>query len=99
MDAKNILEQLATGHKHSLPELPETHGIYALWDHDGHIRYIGCTPKKTEGFKKRINSKHVTGSVCRSHKFSEAYCTGRMWRYSKHLERNALSERSVASAY
>lgn len=75
--------------------LPDLFGLYALWDHDGVIRYIGCTPKATEGFNTRIVNKHVTGSECRSHKFSHAYCVGRMWRYCKKLHPTAAGKDQI----
>ncbi|WP_418512144.1 hypothetical protein [Corallibacter sp.] len=89
MNSLEILENLRTSEPQLLTDLPETFGIYALWDHEKKIRYIGCTPKATEGFRKRVGSKHVTGSEGRSHKFSQAYCTGRMWRYCKKLDPSA----------
>jgi hypothetical protein len=85
MDSKYILDSLKNNKPCLLNELPDAFGIYALWDHEGLIRYIGCTPKGTEGFRIRVANKHVTGSEGRSHKFSQAYCTGRMWRYCKNL--------------
>lgn len=85
MDKHLIFKKLVNSEPCSLNELPETFGIYALWDHEGAIRYIGSTPKRTEGFKTRISNKHVTGSEGKSHKFSQAYCVGKMWRYSKSI--------------
>jgi len=66
-------------------DLPPAFGIYALWDHERSIRYFGCTPRAREDFRIRVANKHVTGSEGRSHKFSQAYCVGRMWRYSPKL--------------
>tara|TARA_B100000446_G_C10413167_1_gene291782 strand:- start:122 stop:706 length:585 start_codon:yes stop_codon:yes gene_type:complete len=86
MDSKDIFRKLTSSEPKSLIGLPDSFGIYALWDHEGEIRYIGCTPKATEGFRVRVGNKHVTGSEGRSHKFSQAYCTGRMWRYCKKLD-------------
>jgi len=86
MDSKDIFRKLTYTEPKSLIGLPDSFGIYALWDHEGKIRYIGCTPKATEGFRVRVGNKHVTGSEGRSHKFSQAYCTGRMWRYCKKLD-------------
>jgi hypothetical protein len=63
-----------------LEDLPDDHGIYALRDHVGQIRYIGVTASKQVGFHNRINGRHVTGSEGRSHKFSHAYNIGRIWR-------------------
>ena len=85
MDAGYILEMLQA-EPVDLKDLPEEFGIYALWDHDKQIRYIGSTPKATEGFRTRVCNKHSTGSEGRSHKFSQAYCTGRMWRHCKKLD-------------
>lgn len=44
------------------------------------MRYVGITPGDPDGFYGRINKRHVAGSEGRSHKFSHAYNTGRMWR-------------------
>ena len=85
MNSKEIFEALTMSEPQSLMGLPDSFGIYALWDHERNIRYIGCTPKATEGFRIRVGHKHITGSGGRSHKFSQAYCTGRMWRYCKKL--------------
>jgi hypothetical protein len=85
MDPKHILQALRDSVPMGLVDLPGRFGLYALWDHTSQIRYIGCTPKRTEGFDQRVGHKHVTGSEGRSHKFSHAYCTGRMWRYVKGL--------------
>ncbi|UYM16301.1 hypothetical protein [Endozoicomonas euniceicola] len=91
MDSKDIFHHLTSSTPMPLTELPNSFGIYALWDHEHQIRYIGCTPKATEGFKIRVGSKHVTGSEGRSHKFSQAYCTGRMWRYCHKLDPEAAA--------
>lgn len=85
MTIENIFRQLTESTPVKLADLPEKFGIYALWDHEGKIRYIGSTPKATEGFRTRIFSKHATGSEGRSHKFTQAYCTGRMFRFCKSL--------------
>ena len=53
--------------------LPHDHGIYALHDHTGAIRYIGITKSIDSGLFNRINSRYVTGSEGRSRKFSHAY--------------------------
>lgn len=82
-EARQVLERLATQRPVPPSVLPDAFGIYALWDHTNAIRYIGCTPKATEGFRVRVANKHVTGSEGRSHKFSDAYCVGAMWRYCK----------------
>lgn len=85
MNSTDTFKALTQSEPQSLIGLPDIFGIYALWDHEEKIRYIGCTPKATEGFRIRVGNKHVTGSEGRSHKFSQAYCTGRMWRYCKKL--------------
>jgi hypothetical protein len=91
MNSSDIFKKLTTSKPQSLIGLPNSFGIYALWDHEDKIRYIGCTPKATEGFHIRVGNKHVTGSEGRSHKFSQAYCTGRMWRYCKKLDPESAS--------
>jgi hypothetical protein len=99
VDARSIFEKLTSAEPVNLANLPEEFGIYALWDHAREIRYIGSTPKATEGFRTRIHSKHATGSEGRSHKFTQAYCTGRMWRYCKKLDNPAAArEQSAADA-
>jgi hypothetical protein len=99
LGARYILHQLVQPAPVLLADLPEEFGLYALWDHAGEIRYIGCTPKATEGFRTRIFNKHATGSEGRSHKFTQAYCTGRMWRYCKKLHPSeALSEQQAFDA-
>ncbi|MFK4771973.1 hypothetical protein [Rhizobium sp. ZW T2_16] len=55
-------------------------GIYGLIDHDQHLRYIGCTTREAENFRKRIHQRHRTGSETHSHYFSKIYNTGRMYR-------------------
>ncbi|MFG1400239.1 MULTISPECIES: hypothetical protein [Roseixanthobacter] len=80
LDPAAVYDALVTQDRLRLPELPRTHGIYALYDHAGDMRYIGITPVDPHGFHGRINNRHVTGSEGRSHKFSHAYNTGRMWR-------------------
>lgn len=76
--AQEILEQLRLQSPSRLEDLPSLSGIYALFDHEGCMRYIGIA--HTEGFRTRIRNKHSTGSEDRSHKFSCAYNTGRLWR-------------------
>ena len=85
MNTTHIFRLLCESKPMSLVELPPSFGIYALWDHEDQIRYIGCTPKATESFRVRVANKHVTGSEGRSHKFSQAYCVSRMWRYAPKL--------------
>ena len=96
MEARSIFDQLTCSEPVALSELPDEVGIYALWDHEGQIRYIGSTPKATEGFRTRIYNKHATGSEGRSHKFSQAYCTGRMWRFCKKLDSPAAALEQAA---
>lgn len=97
MRGADILAALCESTPRRLEGLPETFGLYALWDHAGVIRYIGCTPKATEGFRVRVGNKHVTGSEGRSHKFSHAYCTGRMWRYQRRLHPAASGSEQLES--
>ncbi len=97
VDSRSIFERLTRSEPINLADLPEEFGIYALWDHERQIRYIGSTPKATEGFRTRIYSKHATGSEGRSHKFTQAYCTGRMWRYCKKLDNPAAAREQSAS--
>jgi hypothetical protein len=82
-DPSAVLEELTTKQPVRLDVLPRDHGIYALHDHMGNIRYIGETSGDKYGFYGRINNRHVGGSEGRSHKFSHAYNTGRMWRDKK----------------
>lgn len=97
MDVRHAFVQLTESKPVRLADLPEEFGIYALWDHTKQVRYIGSTPKATEGFRTRIYSKHATGSEGRSHKFTQAYCTGRMWRYCKKLHGPAAALAQVAA--
>jgi hypothetical protein len=78
-----ILQKLQEQMPVALADLPNEHGVYALFDHSGSIRYIGVTESPDMGFWRRIFQYHVTGSEGRSHKFSQAYNTGRMWRSRK----------------
>ena len=79
LDPTSVLLNLTTQDPIRLDALPREPGIYALHDHLGAIRYVGITADRY-GFRGRINSRHVSGSESRSHKFSHAYNTGRMWR-------------------
>lgn len=79
-DPSTVLRDLVSREPVRLGALPHDHGIYALHDHTGTIRYIGITKSIDSGFFDRIHNRHVTGSEGRSHKFSHAYNTGRMWR-------------------
>jgi hypothetical protein len=80
LDAGEVLNELISREPSCLDALPHDDGIYALHDHVGDIRYIGITKGDKNGFYGRIYSRHVSGSEGRSHKFSHAYNTGRMWR-------------------
>ena len=93
MDARSILSALRDQRGVSLPDLPGSSGIYTLRDHKGSIRYFGIA--HTEGFRIRIRNKHATGSEDRSHKFSAAYNSGRLWRdrHSEHQEDGAIAKR------
>lgn len=79
-DPSAALRDLVSREPVRLGALPHDHGIYALHDHTGTIRYIGITKSIDSGFFDRIHNRHATGSEGRSHKFSHAYNTGRMWR-------------------
>lgn len=80
INPEEVLQALQDQTPTALAELPNSHGVYALVDHAGSIRYIGVTESPKMGFRRRIFQYHVTGSEGRSHKFSQAYNTGRMWR-------------------
>jgi hypothetical protein len=47
LDPAVVLRSLATGDALRLDALPREHGIYALRDHGGAIRYIGITKADT----------------------------------------------------
>ena len=81
-----ILQSLLEQAPVRLAELPNDHGVYGLVDHVGSIRYIGVTESPAMGFWRRIFQYHVTGSEGRSHKFSQAYNVGRMWRSRKNMK-------------
>jgi hypothetical protein len=86
-----VLNVLTSSAPSRLNELPSSNGIYALHDHCGHIRYIGVTGKNEKGFRGRVANRHVTGSEGYSHKFSQAYNTGRMFRSRiEHPRQNKL---------
>jgi hypothetical protein len=90
MTPRQILDHLVGEKAVRLSALPDDFGIYALRDHGNKIRYIGCTYKPAMGFRVRIFRYHKTGTEGRSHKFSQAYCCGRMWRFSKKLHGSAF---------
>jgi hypothetical protein len=79
LDARTVLNTLVSSVPVRLEALPKERGIYALHDHAGQIRYIGCTPRGGN-LRGRVFGRHVGGSEDRSHKFSRAYNCGRMWR-------------------
>jgi len=81
MKNTEILELLTSQTPLKTSDLPrDKRGIYGLFDHTGHLRYIGCTTKAAENFRKRIHQRHRTGSETHSHYFSKIYNTGRMYR-------------------
>lgn len=88
IDPVTCLELLVSQELKPLDLLPETQGIYALADHRGALRYIGMTAK--DSFRKRISSRHVTGSEGNSHKFACAYNVGRMWYGKKYSEQDPV---------
>lgn len=77
---EDALVQLTTSTPLQLDALPETPGLYALYDHEGQIRYLGMAAKD---LRDRIFRRHVGGDD-NSHKFSSAYNAGRMWHDRKH---------------
>jgi hypothetical protein len=99
LDAAAVLRDLTISDPVFLEALPREHGIYALHDHAGVIRYIGITKADKLGFYGRINNRHVSGSESRSHKFSHAYNTGRMWRAYRDTLADAFLAKSLRSAF
>lgn len=99
LDPSVVLHGLMNCEPMRLGLLPHDHGIYALHDHMGVIRYIGITKSIDTGLFDRINSRHVTGSEGRSHKFSHAYNTGRMWRAKKDGRRDASIAKRLRSEF
>lgn len=101
--AEAIFQRLSTSAPICLNMLPNSHGIYALVDHAGAIRYIGVTASPSVGFHNRIFSRHVAGSEGRSHKFSHAYNTGRMWQapggYHGQLEADAKLAKKIRAEF
>ena len=98
-DPLEVYRSLRDGHPLRLGELPREHGIYALHDHKGAIRYIGITPGDPLGFYGRIHNRHAAGSEIRSHKFSHAYNTGRMYRAKKDARPDALLAKGLRAAF
>ena len=78
MQSSEILKRLRACPGIPLADLPSSSGIYALRDHLGALSYLGLA--HSEGFRVRVRNKHATGSEDRSHKFSCAYNSGRLWR-------------------
>ncbi|WP_234851368.1 recombinase family protein [Sinorhizobium meliloti] len=99
LNAADILNELITRGPSRLDALPHDHGIYALHDHAGNIRYIGITKGDKYGFYGRIYSRHVSGSEGRSHKFSHAYNTGRMWRAKRDSSPDAGLAKHLRTAF
>ena len=98
-DPKEILRQLSTQPLVPLSQLPALHGIYALADHAGIIRYIGVTKSERMGFHNRIHNYHVRGSIGRSHKYSHAYNSGRMFSPRKDTSSTARAARDLKAAF
>jgi hypothetical protein len=99
LDPYVVLRDLTTRDPIRLDALPRDHGIYALHDHTGSIRYVGITKGDRYGFYGRINNRHVSGSESRSHKFSHAYNTGRMWRAKKDDRADAGVAKHLRTAF
>ncbi|WP_149539345.1 GIY-YIG nuclease family protein [Siccirubricoccus phaeus] len=95
----DVFRELTAREPVALDALPYDHGIYALYDHTGLIRYIGITKNDKYGFHGRIHGRHVGGSEGRSHKFSHAYNTGRMWRAKKDDSADALQAKALRRAF
>ncbi|WP_342640177.1 hypothetical protein [Rhodoligotrophos ferricapiens] len=98
-DPSTVLRDLMRGEPVQLGTLPHDHGIYALHDHTGTIRYIGITKSIESGFFDRIHNRHVTGSEGRSHKFSHAYNTGRMWRVKRDVSPDACLAKRLRTEF
>ena len=102
MNADTILQALLTQMPQRTADVPrDARGIYGLIDHTGQLRYIGCTKKGAENFRKRIHHRHRTGSETHSHYFSKIYNTGRMWRdrLSQRDEPDAKIAKDLRSAF
>jgi len=81
MKNTDVLDALLTQTPVKTADLPrDQRGIYGLIDHNQHLRYIGCTTRAAENFRKRIHQRHRTGSETHSHYFSKIYNSGRMYR-------------------
>lgn len=99
LSAEDLLHELISRVPSRLETLPRDNGIYALHDHAGDIRYIGITKGDKNGFYGRIYSRHVSGSEGRSHKFSHAYNTGRMWREKRDDSADALVAKHLRTSF
>lgn len=99
LDPESIYRNLLDQERLALSALPGTHGIYALFDHAGTMRYVGITMKDRHGFHGRINNRHVAGSEARSHKFSHAYNTGRMWRARRDAGPDAMLAKGLRTRF
>ncbi|MFC3693202.1 hypothetical protein [Chenggangzhangella methanolivorans] len=99
IDPEALYQSLATQEPTPLAALPRTHGMYALYDHEGVMRYVGITMNDQSGFYGRIYQRHVAGSESRSHKFSHAYNTGRMWRAARDSRPDAKLSKGLRTAF
>lgn len=99
LEPLNVFRELTACVPVRLSALPHDHGIYALYDHADQIRYIGITRKDRYGFHGRIYGRHVGGSEGRSHKFSHAYNTGRMWRAKEDASPDARQSKALRMAF
>lgn len=78
---ENLLADLLNAppqHTNAAPR--DAHGLYALFDHLGKMRYIGSTRAEKQSLFTRIHHRHRSGDEWGSHYFSRMYNTGRMWR-------------------
>ena len=79
-DPNHIANSVLNSSRLLLSDLPSNqHGLYALFDDRGQIRYVGQTACQG-GYRDRIYNKHVTGSTHgasgrsgRSHKYASEY--------------------------
>lgn len=99
LNAVDVIHHLVTSAPSRLHDVPADYGIYALRDHMNEIRYIGITRSQNGGLKDRIYSKHVAGSSGRSHKFSHAYNTGRMWQDKHDTNPEAIFAKELRRAF
>jgi hypothetical protein len=95
----DVFRELTSREPVALNVLPHDHGIYALYDHTGLIRYIGITRRDRYGLHGRIHGRHVGGSEGRSHKFSHAYNSGRMWRAKGDPSPDAQQSKALRMAF